>query len=50
MWTNGIRKPGKDSRCQESGEEIEARKTEIAMGGCFKSDIEKVREDWKNYR
>ena len=27
---------------------MEARKTEITMGDCVKSDIERVGEEWKN--
>ena len=38
------------SRCPESGVEIEARKTEIAIGDCIKGDRERVREDLKIYR
>ena len=34
--TNMRRKYGKESRCPERGGEIEARKTEIAMGDCVK--------------
>ena len=33
-----------DSRCLGCGEKKEARKTEIAMGDCIKSDIERVAE------
>ena len=40
-YKNGIRKTGKETRYPEIREEIEAgRKTEIAMGGCIKSDLE----------
>ena len=28
---------------------MEARKTEIAMGDCVKSDIKRVGEEWKKY-
>ena len=31
MWKYGIGKPYKGSRCHESGAEMEAGKTEIAM-------------------
>ena len=34
-----------DNRYPESGSEIEARKTEIAMGDCIKSVQEKVEEE-----
>ena len=37
----------KESRCPERGWEMEARKTEIAMGDCNKSDLERVGEEWK---
>ena len=36
-----------ESRCPESGWEMEVNKTEIAMGDCIKSDIERVGEEWK---
>ena len=36
-----------ENRCPESGGEMEARKTEIAMGDCIKSDYERVGEEWK---
>ena len=39
---NGRRKTGKESRGTESGGEKEVRKTEIAMGYCIKSNIERV--------
>ena len=39
-----------ESRCPESGGEMESRKTEIAMGDCIKTDIERVGEEWKNDR
>ena len=39
-----------ESRCPESGVEMETKKTEIAMGDCIKSDLEKVGEEWKNDR
>ena len=32
MWKNGRRKSDKESRCPESGGEMEAGKIEIAMG------------------
>ena len=41
-------KNGKESRCPESGMEMEARKTEIAMGDCIKSYLETVRKEWEN--
>ena len=28
---------------------MEARKSEIAMGDCVKSDLERVGEEWKKY-
>ena len=31
----------------ESGGDMEARKTEIAMGDCIESDLERVGEEWK---
>ena len=34
-----------ESRCPESGAEMEARKSEIAIGDC-----ERVGEEWKNNR
>ena len=35
-----------ESRCLEGGREMEARKTEIAMGDCvIKSDVERLREE-----
>ena len=40
-------KNGKESRCPEIGEEMEARRTEIAMGDCIESDLERVGEEWK---
>ena len=36
---------GKESRCPESGREMEAWKTEIAMGDCIKG-LERVGEEW----
>ena len=36
-----------ESRCTESGRELEARKTEIAMGNCIKNYLERVGEEWK---
>ena len=37
-----------ESRCPESGGKLEAAtKTEIAMGDCLKSDLERVGEEWK---
>ena len=35
-----------ESRCTESGGEMEARKIEIAMGDCIKSDLEGVGQEW----
>ena len=35
----------KESRCPESGGELEAMKAEIAMGYCIKRDIERVAEE-----
>ena len=29
---------------------MEARKTEIAMGGCITSDLEREGDEWKKYR
>ena len=44
-------KTGKVTRCPENGGEMKTRKTEIAMGNCIKSDIERVGEKvGKNYR
>ena len=43
---NGRRKTGKESRGTESGGEKEVRKTEIAMGYCIKSNIERVGKEW----
>ena len=40
-------KTGKESRCLESGGETEASKTEIVIGYCIKSDLERVEEEWK---
>ena len=42
---NGRLKTGKDTRCPESEGEMEARKTEIAMGDCIKSDLERMGEE-----
>ena len=50
MWENGRRKICKESRCPESGGEMEARKIEIAMGDCSKRGLERVGEEWENYR
>ena len=36
-----------EGRCSESEEEMETRKSEIAMEYCIKSDIERVGEEWK---
>jgi len=36
-----------ERRCPESGGEMNARKTEIAMEDCIKSNIERVGEEWK---
>ena len=36
-----------ESRCPQGGGEMEVRKTEIKMGDCTKSDIDRVREEWK---
>ena len=45
------RRTGKDSRCPESGGEMEARETDTATGDCIKNDLERVGEEWeKNYR
>ena len=33
-----------ESRCSETGGEMEARKIAIAMGDCIKSDIERLGE------
>ena len=44
---SGRCKTGKESRCPENGGEMEARKTEIAMGDCIKSDLERVGEEQK---
>ena len=47
MWEKWeIKKTGKESRCPEGGVEMEARKTEIAMGDCIKRDLERVGETW----
>ena len=40
----------KESRCPERGEEMEARKAEIAMGGCIKSDLERMGVECENDR
>ena len=34
-----------ESRCAESGGEMEVRKSEIAMEDCIKSDLERVGEE-----
>ena len=39
-----------ESRCPESGWKMDPRKTDIAMGDCITSDLERVGEEWKNYR
>ena len=39
-------KTGKESRCSESGGEMEARKTEIVMGYCIKTNLERVGKEW----
>ena len=44
----GDEKNGKEIRCPENAGEMEARKnTEIAMGDCIESDLERVGEEWK---
>ena len=45
MWKKGRWKTGKESRCPESGGEMEAMKNEIMNMDCIKSDIERVREE-----
>ena len=47
---NGRRKTDTESRCPEIGGEMEVRKTKIAKGDCIKSDLERVGEEWGNYR
>ena len=48
IWTGHVGKMGleklTENRCTESGGEMDAMKTEIAMGDCLKSDIERVGE------
>ena len=44
---NGRWKIGKETRCPESGGEMQARKTEIATGDCIESDLEKLGEECK---
>ena len=46
-WAGHVDKNGrynicKDNRCPESGGEMEAKKTGIAMVNCIKSDIENI--------
>ena len=44
-------KNGKESRCLESRQEMEARKkTELAIGDCIKSDLDRVGEEWEKDR
>ena len=38
---------GKESRCLESGGQKKARKTDIAIGNCIKSDLEREGEEWR---
>ena len=46
MWKKfGDDKLANESRCPE----MEATKSEIAMGDCVKSDLERVGEEWKIY-
>ena len=40
-------KTGKKSRSPESGREMMARKTDIAMGDCIINDLERVGEEYK---
>ena len=48
MWTKiGRWQTGEESRCPESGKEMMARKSEIAMRDYVKSDLEKIGEEWK---
>ena len=44
---NGSRNTRDESRCPENGGEKEARKIEIAMGDCIKSDLEKWEKNGK---
>ena len=51
-WASHVERKGDgklaENRCPECGGEMEARKTEIAMGDCvIKSDIERLGEEWK---
>ena len=52
-WAGHVEKMGhhknsKESRCPESAGDMEGRKkTEIAMGDCIESDLERVGEEWK---
>ena len=41
------KKTGKEGRWPECGGEMEARKTEIAMGDCVMSDLERVGKEWE---
>ena len=45
-WKQWKMKTGKENRNPESRREIQTRKTEIEMGDCAKSDIERVIEEW----
>ena len=49
-WDGHVEKMGDgklaESRCPEGGGEMEAMKTEIAMGDCIKSDLQRVGEEW----
>ena len=38
-----------ESRCPESGREMEARKSELARKDCDKTDLEKVGEEREKY-
>ena len=50
MWNKlGDDKLANESRCPEGGWKMEATKSEIAMGDCVKSDLERVGEEWKIY-
>ena len=50
MWKQWEMKNCQREQMARSGGEMEVTKTEIAMGDCIKSNIERVGEEWKNFR
>ena len=49
-WAGHVEKMGyeiyAENRCPESGGEMEAMKTEFAMGDCNKNDVDRVGDEW----